>query len=78
VIHGGSEQRKAGSERRPHEIVPGKDASGVFWVGIGQIVEDAVEEEEGADGEPGCADDGNDPVNGLACGPDYSISSGFC
>ena len=51
-VHGVGEEREASAESRAHEIVSSKDRSRVLGVGIGQVVENAVEEQESSDGEP--------------------------
>ena len=68
-IHGGREKRERGTEARAHEIVAGEHARGVVGVRVSQVVQDRVEEQEGADGEPRGADDGHDPVHGFAGRP---------
>ena len=64
VVHGGRKEGKSRAEGRAHEVVAGEHGSGVFGVGIAQVIEHGVEEEEGADGEPAGADDGHDPRTG--------------
>jgi hypothetical protein len=68
VIHGAREKRESGTKGTPHEIVSGEDAGGVLGVGVGEVVQDGVEEEEGPDGEEGTSDDGHDPGDaGAGC-----------
>ncbi len=69
LIHCRREQREPGAETAPHEIVPRQHASRVLRVRIWEVVEDGVEEEEGAEREEAGADDGHDPVDAGACGP---------
>ncbi|KAL9099854.1 MAG: hypothetical protein Q9163_004702 [Psora crenata] len=61
-VHGARKQGEARSESASHEIVAREHAGGVFRVGVAEIVEHRIEEEEGADGEPARADDGHDPM----------------
>ena len=60
-IHSCCEQWKSRTERTSHEIVARKHAGRILWVGVREVVEHGVEEEEGSEGEEGGADDGHDP-----------------
>ena len=60
-IHSGRKQGEARAERTSHEIVARKHTGCIFWVGVWEVIEHGVEEEEGSEGEEGGADDGHDP-----------------
>lgn len=68
-VHSGREEGEATTEAGTHEVVAGEDAGGVFGIGVAEVVEDAVKEQERADAEPARADDGDDPVHARATGP---------
>ena len=68
IEHGTRKQRETRAKGTPHEIIPRKHARRVLGVGVAEVVEDGVEQEEGADGEPAGADDGDDPM-GAAGAP---------
>ena len=61
VIHGSREQGESRAERTSHEIVAGKHTGCIFRVGVWEVIEHGVEEEEGSEGEEGGSDDGHDP-----------------
>ena len=60
-IHSSREQWESRTERTSHEIVARKHTCRIFWVGVREVIEHGVEEEEGPEGEEGGADDGHDP-----------------
>lgn len=62
-VHGIGKQWEAGTERTPEKVVTSQDGGGIFGVRVRQVVQNAVEQQERADGEPSCADDGHDPVD---------------
>ena len=69
LIHGRSEKREPGAKGAPHEVVPRQHAGRILRVRIGEVIEDGLEEEEGADGEEARANDGHDPVDARARRP---------
>jgi len=62
-IHRTSKQREPRPETASHEVVPCQDRSGVVGIGVAEIVQDRVEEQERTDGEEARCDDGTDPVD---------------
>lgn len=63
LVHGGREQREASAKGRAEEVVAGQHTRRVLRVRVRKVIKDRVEEQEGADGEPGRADDGDDPMD---------------
>ena len=68
-VHRVGEERESRTESGPHEVVAGEHGSCVFGVGIGKVVQDAVEQKERSNGEPRAADDWHDPVDVWARTP---------
>ena len=67
VIHSSREQRESRAERTSHEIIACKHTSRILGVGVREVIEHRVEEEEGSEGKEGGADDGHDPGEMGAC-----------
>lgn len=69
AIHRRRKKREPRAETRTHQVIAGQHAGGVIGVGVGEVVQHAVEEEEGTGAEPCRADYGHYPVDGRAGGP---------
>lgn len=69
AVHRGGEQWEASTYGRTHKIVACEYTSGVFRVSVWQVVEDAVEEKEGADREE-CRSCQNVSVQAMPCSRD--------
>ena len=51
-VHRVREQRESRTESGSHEVVAGEHRRCVVWVSVGEVIQDTVEEQERADGEP--------------------------
>jgi hypothetical protein len=67
--HSARKNGKRSTEARPHKVVAGKHGRGVLWVSVWEVVENSLEEKEGADGEEGGGDDGDNPMDSGLSGP---------
>lgn len=65
VEQGGREKGESSTEAGPHQIVTRQHAGRILRVCVRQVIEHGVEEQNGADGEPGAADNGHDPVDTI-------------
>lgn len=68
AIHGSGKQGEGCAEAAAHQVVGGIYAADILGVGVAEVVEHAVEEEEGANAEEAAGNDGHDPGDaGARC-----------
>ena len=63
VVHSGSKERKRCPERGTHEVVTRVDGRDVARIRVSKVAEHGHEEQKGAHGEEGGANNGHDPVD---------------
>ena len=69
MIHARREQGEPCAETAPHKVVSRQHTGRILRVRVGEVIEDGLEKEEGADGEEAGANDGHDPMDARARGP---------